>query len=762
MQGARISLFGWILVAAAVAGVFFAVRWSEQPPPPLSSEAAADRFSAERARVHLESLAGGIGPRVTGTETNAFAAEYLLARLREIPGARIDVQEITGVRRGHGRASIYTVRNIVARLDGTSPGAVLVSTHYDTNEAGPGAGDAAAPVAAMLEVLRALASAEALTRPVIFLFNDGEELGLFGAHAFLRHAWAAEVRTFINVESAGPAGKPVVFQTGPGDAWLARTWARAVPHPYGSALAQDVFQSGAIPSDTDFRIYRDDGGLRGIDFALFREGWLYHTPRDVPAAVSSGSLQALGDNTLAAVRAFASMETFPAADPEPAVYYDVLGLTMLAYDRSVAFILAAVLVVVAAILVLVIVRRRGIGVKPLAAGIVFALLARFLPAAAGALAGAIGPGLGQRMRWFSNPEPAIAAWIAFALAVLVLMSALATRSLRRTDPVRRRSALAIGAVIVFAVQLVIMTALGFGAAYLGTWGLTASILALAAVAFLGTAGVVLAWIALLAPLALYLAASRMLLDAFIPISGRMLLAIPFDPVIAVLAVAPVAMIGPLALVAMDPLAGKRVAAATLVGFGAVALTISLLQFPFAPSRPQRIELEHEISAEGERIVADFQDQLGVRAPYRRLFPGEVSRVDRTRFASPVAAPGAATPALRSNLFTAPEGDRLVVDLTDAGWEEAIVRVPAERLGSWTLWTPAERLDGSEPRVRLVNTRGILEIHLQDGAAAEVAVSLRSQERSTELARTIAALPSWAAGHGAVLRTVIIPIERHRQ
>ena len=54
-----------------------------------------------------------------------------------------------------------------------------------------------------------------------------------------------------------------MFQAGPDHPWLIRTYAEAAPYPYAQALGQEVFQSGLIPSDTDFRIYRDFGNIPG-------------------------------------------------------------------------------------------------------------------------------------------------------------------------------------------------------------------------------------------------------------------------------------------------------------------------------------------------------------------------------------------------------------------------------------------------------------------------------------------------------------------
>ena len=70
-------------------------------------------------------------------------------------------------------------------------------------------------------------------------------------------------------------------------------------------VASDIFAAGLIKSDTDHRVFRDDGDAPGFDFAFLERTEAYHTPRDRLALAREGSLQASGDNLLAFARAFA-------------------------------------------------------------------------------------------------------------------------------------------------------------------------------------------------------------------------------------------------------------------------------------------------------------------------------------------------------------------------------------------------------------------------------------------------------------------------
>jgi hypothetical protein len=84
--------------------------------------------------------------------------------------------------------------NVIARLRGTvDPDLVyVVSSHFDSVEAGPGADDDASGTAALLEAARVLAN-HPLPATVIFASFTGEEGGLLGSREFVRRAVAAKV-----------------------------------------------------------------------------------------------------------------------------------------------------------------------------------------------------------------------------------------------------------------------------------------------------------------------------------------------------------------------------------------------------------------------------------------------------------------------------------------------------------------------------------------------------------------------------------------
>jgi Tol biopolymer transport system component len=85
--------------------------------------------------------------------------------------------------------------NVVATLRGTvNPELVyVVSSHYDSVEAGPGADDDTSGTAALLEAARVLAG-HPLPATVVFASMTGEEAGLLGSREFVHRAVASKTR----------------------------------------------------------------------------------------------------------------------------------------------------------------------------------------------------------------------------------------------------------------------------------------------------------------------------------------------------------------------------------------------------------------------------------------------------------------------------------------------------------------------------------------------------------------------------------------
>lgn len=288
----------------ALAGALAASGRTPRAPRPVDADAPEDVFSARRAERLLRSIA--VEPRPTGSPGNARARSVLVAELRAL-GAEVTVQDAVAVGdlgpapfgveyRAGGR-----VRNVVARLPGTAPGpAVLLMTHYDSVEQGPGASDAGMLVAAALEALRALRAGPAPRNDVIVVFTDGEEAGLLGARAFFaEHPAAAHVRAVLNFEARGTSGPALMFETGPGSGALIRMLADSPDAAVASSLFDEAYQR--MPNATDFALSKDQR-LPGLNFANIGGFIHYHGPEDDLAHVDLSTLQHHGANMLGLLR----------------------------------------------------------------------------------------------------------------------------------------------------------------------------------------------------------------------------------------------------------------------------------------------------------------------------------------------------------------------------------------------------------------------------------------------------------------------------
>ena len=448
------------LAAAALVAVAAALVVRADTPPDAAPATAPDTtFSAARAMRHVRAIA--VRPHPTGSADHARVRGYILSELRAL-GLAPQVQETVGV--GTRYAMAGTVWNIIVRIPGTRVGgrAVLLASHYDSQGATPGAGDATSGVATLLETARALRAGRPLASDVILLFTDGEEPGLLGAAAFVReHPWARDVAMMLNFEARGTHGRSFMFETGAGNLDAAQVL-RGVPDVSASSLM--VLAYRVLPNDTDLSEL-SALGVPAMNFAFIDGVERYHTARDDIAHLDARSLQHHGAQALALARAFAS-DTLPRPRTGDAVFFDVPALGLVVYPETWAWPLA---LLGAALAMAAVVRGRQragwwrdvlLGAAAAVAGVVLAALA------GGALAVLI-ESLHARMGWEGAPTWR-GVYQAAVLALAVACAAAGWTLVRRRASGRGAHA---GVLILWSALTVAATAFAPGASFLLAWPL---------------------------------------------------------------------------------------------------------------------------------------------------------------------------------------------------------------------------------------------------------------------------------------------------
>ncbi|TPX33126.1 hypothetical protein SmJEL517_g03957 [Synchytrium microbalum] len=467
-------------------------------PTPLDSpydDAGRPQFSEGLARKIVSGLADEIGLRLTGSLGEKQAEDLILGKLDEYKQASIQaggvpVFEIS-VQRARGSHEFYilqspvlkiyeNITNIVVRLSCGSEcnkNAVLLNSHFDTTLLTPGATDDAAGVAIMLETIRVLAlSKTPMKNAAIFVFNGAEETLQDGSTAFIRqHELKDTIRSIINIEACGSTGKAVVFQTNSPD--LMKVYAKTVPYPSGTVLANDVFKTGIIGSDTDFKQFVAYGGLPGIDQAYIRNSYVYHTMLDVEEAIERGSLQQLGENTLKLVEAITT-SVDDLADWKQSydiIFYDLLGYVEIVYDSSTGLRL---MIIIVSLSLLQIVRdvnreRNSSGDN----AVVARYLVAYLSCLVSFVASLVGPALtglymqtnSVPMRWFTREWYAIILFFPSGILGLLLVQAGTRRIYQYLSPglayEKMERATLTGLLAFMSTLFVLFTCLGLGSAF---------------------------------------------------------------------------------------------------------------------------------------------------------------------------------------------------------------------------------------------------------------------------------------------------------
>ncbi|KAL6946363.1 hypothetical protein ACO0RG_000510 [Hanseniaspora osmophila] len=180
------------------------------------------------------------------------------------------------------RLIYYESSNILVKIDGTlgdSVPGLLLSAHYDSVPLGNGATDDGKGIATLFALFQHYMDNQP-ARTVIFNFNNNEEFGLLGASIFGYHPWHKLVDSVINLEGTGTGGsKAVLFRTS--DTQMAKIYKESVKdQPFGNSMYQQGFYNRFVGSETDYKVYQEQQGLRGWDIAFIKPRDLYHTWKD--------------------------------------------------------------------------------------------------------------------------------------------------------------------------------------------------------------------------------------------------------------------------------------------------------------------------------------------------------------------------------------------------------------------------------------------------------------------------------------------------
>ncbi|KAJ6513503.1 hypothetical protein DFH09DRAFT_1197180 [Mycena vulgaris] len=302
--------------------------------------------------------------------------------------------------------SYQNLTNIVVRVsDGTVAGkehALLLNSHLDSTLPSPGAADDAISVGIMLDCIRVLVDTPGWSpaHAVIFLFNHAEESLQDGSHLFsTQHPIAHTVRAVINLEAAGTTGRELLFQATSEE--MVEAYSH-VPRPFGTIFANDIFNSGVLLSDTDFRQFEEYLDVPGLDIAIVGNSYLYHMRKDLVENIEAGVAQNMGENTLALIRHLtapgSAIPTLKAGFEHKRMHMVYFGLLshFFMYRFSTAKVVYGALLAGALVLTRPVWRGQGRGILAVMGGILGSMLVPNIVALV------MHRVLGKGMSWFAG------------------------------------------------------------------------------------------------------------------------------------------------------------------------------------------------------------------------------------------------------------------------------------------------------------------------------------------------------------------------
>ncbi|WPG98585.1 vacuolar membrane protease [Acrodontium crateriforme] len=247
-----------------------------------------------------------------------------------------------------------------ARYEG--PSGVLVSAHYDSVQTGYGATDDGVGVVSVLQLISYFTTeGNQPRRGIVALLNNGEENGLYGAYNYMRHPISQFPHTFLNLEGAGAGGRAMLFRST--DDEVTRFYGSS-KHPFGSVVSADGFKRGFVKSSTDYSVFVDSLGMRGLDVAFFEPRARYHTDQDDSRNTSPESVWHMLSASITTMKKLTSytgdefegtsdrVGRLQSGNGTDGVWFDVLGRVFATLQLHTLFALSVTLLVAAPIILI--------------------------------------------------------------------------------------------------------------------------------------------------------------------------------------------------------------------------------------------------------------------------------------------------------------------------------------------------------------------------------------------------------------------------
>lgn len=294
----------WLDASALLTTLFLAIMFAgvALTPDAVRTHNASDQFDVRASRERLTRILGDGAPHPVDSAAQEIVRESLLREISAL-GFTPEVRDAFACRpqpRGP-LIDCARVRNIIFSVGPATGPAILAAAHYDSVAASPGASDDGIGLSVWLEIARMLAK-ETLSRRVIFLFSDGEEPALLGAHSFATDdPLMNSVESLVNLEARGSRGPAIFFESNQPNADAIVAFEGA-PRPIANSVTADVY---ALLSNSSDVTALTRPGLDVLNIALLDGLEDYHTPQDSLASQDLRSVQHMGDVALSVVRRLA-------------------------------------------------------------------------------------------------------------------------------------------------------------------------------------------------------------------------------------------------------------------------------------------------------------------------------------------------------------------------------------------------------------------------------------------------------------------------